>query len=66
MKLFESEKTLAFLDIGPLSKGHAVRQSRANPARPLLESYLGMKAPSLTDLRSLVARHSQAPRRQAH
>lgn len=24
MKLFESEKTLAFLDIGPLSKGHAV------------------------------------------
>lgn len=25
MKLFESEKTLAFLDVGPLSKGHAVR-----------------------------------------
>lgn len=25
MKLFESEKTFAFLDIGPLSKGHAVR-----------------------------------------
>ncbi len=24
MKLFETEKTLAFLDIGPLSKGHAV------------------------------------------
>ncbi|EJP60847.1 Hit family protein 1 [Beauveria bassiana D1-5] len=24
MKLFESEKTLAFLDIGPLSKGHAL------------------------------------------
>lgn len=23
-KLFESEKTLAFLDIGPLAKGHAV------------------------------------------
>jgi diadenosine tetraphosphate (Ap4A) HIT family hydrolase len=23
-KLFESDKTLAFLDIGPLSKGHAV------------------------------------------
>jgi diadenosine tetraphosphate (Ap4A) HIT family hydrolase len=23
-KLFESEKTLAFLDIGPLSKGHAL------------------------------------------
>lgn len=28
MKLFESEKTLAFLDIGPLSKGHAVRVPR--------------------------------------
>jgi diadenosine tetraphosphate (Ap4A) HIT family hydrolase len=26
MKLFESEKTLAFLDIGPLSKGHSVRK----------------------------------------
>ncbi|KAJ8128986.1 hypothetical protein O1611_g4645 [Lasiodiplodia mahajangana] len=26
-KLFESEKTLAFLDIGPLSKGHAVRST---------------------------------------
>ncbi len=25
-KLFESEKTLAFLDINPLSRGHAVRQ----------------------------------------
>lgn len=25
MKIFESEKTLAFLDIGPLSKGHSVR-----------------------------------------
>ncbi|KAF7198070.1 Hit family protein 1 [Pseudocercospora fuligena] len=24
MKLFESEKTLAFLDIGPLSQGHAL------------------------------------------
>jgi len=24
MKLFESEKTLAFLDIGPLSLGHSV------------------------------------------
>ncbi|EGR48858.1 uncharacterized protein TRIREDRAFT_3645 [Trichoderma reesei QM6a] len=24
LKLFESEKTLAFLDIGPLSKGHAL------------------------------------------
>jgi diadenosine tetraphosphate (Ap4A) HIT family hydrolase len=24
MKLFESEKTFAFLDINPLSKGHAV------------------------------------------
>ncbi|OAA73751.1 HIT family protein 1 [Cordyceps fumosorosea ARSEF 2679] len=24
MKLFETEKTLAFLDIGPLSKGHAL------------------------------------------
>lgn len=26
MKLFESEKTFAFLDINPLSKGHAVRR----------------------------------------
>jgi diadenosine tetraphosphate (Ap4A) HIT family hydrolase len=25
LKLFESEKILAFLDIGPLSQGHAVR-----------------------------------------
>lgn len=25
LKIFESEKTLAFLDIGPLSKGHSVR-----------------------------------------
>jgi len=24
MKIFESEKTLAFLDIGPLSKGHSL------------------------------------------
>ncbi|KHO01144.1 HIT family protein 1 [Metarhizium album ARSEF 1941] len=24
MKLFESDKTLAFLDVGPLSKGHAL------------------------------------------
>ena len=24
MKIFESEKTLAFLDIGPISKGHSV------------------------------------------
>ncbi|ODA77112.1 hypothetical protein RJ55_07630 [Drechmeria coniospora] len=24
MKIFESDKTLAFLDIGPLSKGHAL------------------------------------------
>ena len=29
MKLFESEKTFAFLDISPLSKGHAVsREAR--------------------------------------
>lgn len=25
MKLFESDKTLAFLDISPLSRGHSVR-----------------------------------------
>lgn len=25
MKLFESERTYAFLDINPLSRGHAVR-----------------------------------------
>jgi diadenosine tetraphosphate (Ap4A) HIT family hydrolase len=25
MKIFESDKTLAFLDISPLSKGHSVR-----------------------------------------
>jgi diadenosine tetraphosphate (Ap4A) HIT family hydrolase len=30
MKLFESEKTLAFLDIGPLSKGHSVRKNYAD------------------------------------
>jgi diadenosine tetraphosphate (Ap4A) HIT family hydrolase len=28
-KLFESNKTLAFLDIGPLSKGHAVSRHRS-------------------------------------
>jgi diadenosine tetraphosphate (Ap4A) HIT family hydrolase len=27
MKIFESDKTLAFLDISPLSKGHSVRPS---------------------------------------
>ena len=26
MKLFESEKTLAFMDIGPLALGHSVRE----------------------------------------
>lgn len=25
MKIFESERTFAFLDIGPLSRGHSVR-----------------------------------------
>ncbi|KAF7563768.1 hypothetical protein G7046_g352 [Stylonectria norvegica] len=31
LKLFESDKTLAFLDIGPLSKGHAVMPLSAFP-----------------------------------
>lgn len=30
MKLFENEKVLAFLDIGPLSKGHAVCHFRSH------------------------------------
>lgn len=34
MKLFESEKTLAFLDIQPLSRGHAVHVS--SPPLPLI------------------------------
>jgi diadenosine tetraphosphate (Ap4A) HIT family hydrolase len=34
MKLFESEKTFAFLDIGPLSKGHSVRTSLWLPFQP--------------------------------
>lgn len=32
MKIFESEKTLAFLDIGPLSKGHSVSPLRQLPS----------------------------------
>lgn len=28
MKLFESDKTLAFLDINPISRGHAVSFTR--------------------------------------
>jgi diadenosine tetraphosphate (Ap4A) HIT family hydrolase len=32
-KLFESDKTLAFLDINPLSRGHSVRRPPA-PTRP--------------------------------
>jgi diadenosine tetraphosphate (Ap4A) HIT family hydrolase len=34
MKLFESEKTFAFLDIGPLSKGHSVRTCPKLPLYP--------------------------------
>lgn len=30
MKLLETEKTLAFLDINPLSMGHAVRPSNSS------------------------------------
>jgi hypothetical protein len=37
MKIFESEKTYAFLDIGPLSRGHSV-----SPAI-LLNTYTIMK-----------------------
>ena len=33
MKLFESEKTFAFLDINPLSLGHAVRLSVLSSSR---------------------------------
>lgn len=36
MKLFESDKTLAFLDINPLSSGHAVRPSFLTPSPPHL------------------------------
>ncbi|KND90783.1 Hit family protein 1 [Tolypocladium ophioglossoides CBS 100239] len=38
MKLFESEKTLAFLDIGPLSKGHAVCCTARSSTAPRLIS----------------------------
>lgn len=37
-KLFESDKTLAFMDIQPLSKGHAVRdefQPQQSTSRPV-------------------------------
>jgi hypothetical protein len=48
-KLFESHKTLAFLDIGPLSQGHAVR-SEQPPIMLLLTLYsllfLSTTAPS--------------------
>lgn len=36
-KLFESEKTLAFLDINPLSRGHAVGHIYSIPVSRLLE-----------------------------
>lgn len=54
-KLFESDKILAFLDIQPLSKGHAVRL----PSRVCCDSF------DLTDtLLALLARHTETPRRQ--
>lgn len=36
MKLFESDKTFAFLDINPLSYGHAVRLKLLNLCHSLL------------------------------
>ncbi|KAE9975388.1 hypothetical protein BLS_002617 [Venturia inaequalis] len=50
MKLFESDKTLAFLDIQPLSRGHSVRLVPPLPTAPaLLTSRYG-------DLKELVER----------
>ena len=55
-KLFESDKTLAFLDINPLSRGHAVRS-----CGPQLPYYIQCQAHTII-LR--IARHSQDPRRE--
>lgn len=57
MKIFESEKTLAFLDIGPLSKGHSVS---VLPADLTLEGNRGDEdvANSLTQL--IIPKHHGA------
>jgi len=38
-KLFESEKTLAFLDINPLSRGHAVSHCFPSQSDPSLTRF---------------------------
>lgn len=58
MKLYDSAKTLAFLDIQPLSKGHAVR----SPPFPL--AYKPQSTNSA--LIPFTARDPQTPRRQTN
>jgi diadenosine tetraphosphate (Ap4A) HIT family hydrolase len=41
MKIFESDKALAFLDIGPLARGHSVRPIPQLRSQPLSSNYLG-------------------------
>lgn len=55
MKLFESEKVFAFLDINPLSYGHAVRLLP-------LPAFIPTNHPSNTH--TTIARHPQIPRRK--
>ena len=44
-KLFESDKTLAFLDINPLSKGHAVCIPQTNRSQA---TYCSLSHPMIT------------------
>lgn len=47
-KLFESEKVFAFLDIQPLSRGHAVRiTSYPSSPHPACSLWRGAKLPKL-------------------
>lgn len=57
-KLYESDKTLAFLDINPLSRGHAVCAPSRAPTLFQISTFL-----THMDLR--IAGHSQVPRREA-
>ncbi|KAG5949926.1 hypothetical protein E4U53_005644 [Claviceps sorghi] len=52
LKLFESEKTLAFLDIGPLSKGHALVIPKYHGAKlvDIPDDHLGEILPTLKKL----------------
>jgi len=55
MKIFESDKTLAFLDIGPLSKGHSVGRF---PACHALSSAL--EQPLTSGIQLIIPKHHGA------